>query len=73
MHQLKEKPMPTTLVTDSSLLERLTAAAKRGVSPAERRQQRLSFVYGNLPKGSDMTKHDVERALERLDQMEGRG
>lgn len=65
--------MPTNLVTDSGLLERLSAAAKRGVSPAERRQQRLSFVYGNLPKGSAMSKHEVERALERLDAMEGRG
>ena len=47
--------------------------AKRGVSASERRQQRLSFVYGNLPKGSAMTKHEVEKALERLDEMEGRG
>lgn len=65
--------MPTNLATDSALLERLTAAAKRGVSPSERRQQRLSFVYGNLPKGSAMSKHEVEVALERLDVMEGRG
>ena len=64
--------MPTNLVTDSALLDRLAAAAKRGVSAAESRQQRLSFVYGNLPKGSTMTKHEVERALAHVDQMDGR-
>ena len=65
--------MPPNLVTDTVLLDRLTAAAKRGVSAAERRVQRVSFVYGNLPKGSSMSKHEVERALERIDVMEGRG
>ncbi len=65
--------MPTNLATDRGLLERLTQAAKRGVSADERRQQRLSFVYGNLPKGSDLTKLEVEKALQRLDEMEGRG
>ena len=65
--------MPTDIATDASLLERLNSAAKRGVSAAERRQQRLSFVYANLPKNSDMTRLQVEKALERLDAMEGRG
>ena len=65
--------MTTNLMTDRGLLDRLSAAAKRGVSLEERRKQRLSFVYGNLPKGSSMTKHQVEQALERLDEMEGRG
>lgn len=64
--------MPTNVITDRSLLDRLSAAAKRGVSMAERRQQRVSFVYGNMPKGSAMTKHQVEKALERLDELEGR-
>lgn len=64
--------MPTNIVTDSGLLDRLSAAAKRGVSAAESRQQRVSFVYGNMPKGSTMTKHEVEKALDRLDQAEGR-
>ncbi|APR52386.1 hypothetical protein CA223_12505 [Sphingomonas koreensis] len=65
--------MTTNLMTDRGLLDRLSAAAKRGVSLEERRKQRLSFVYGNLPKSSSMTKHQVEQALERLDEMEGRG
>lgn len=65
--------MPTDIATDASLLARLKQAAKRGVSVAERRQQRLSFVFANMPVESAMTRHDVERALEHLDQMEGRG
>ncbi|MBB4837254.1 hypothetical protein HNP52_000305 [Sphingomonas kyeonggiensis] len=64
--------MPTNLVTDQNLLERLNAAARRGVSLQERRRQRVSFVYGNLPKGSAMTKMQVEKELERIDDTEGR-
>lgn len=64
--------MPTDIATDASLLERLSMAAKQGVTAAERRKQRLSFVYANLPRNSEMTRHEVEAALERLDAMEGR-
>lgn len=64
--------MPINLATDAGLLERLSSAAKRGISVEERRQQRVSFVYGNLPKGSSMTKHEVEQALGHVDRMEGR-
>jgi hypothetical protein len=65
--------MPTNLVTDQGLLQRLTAGAARGVSTEERRRQRVSFVYGNLPKGSAMSKMQVEKELERIDDLEGRG
>jgi hypothetical protein len=65
--------MPTNLQTDRNLLARLAAAAARGVSVEERRKQRLSFVYGNLPKSSAMTRNQVEQALDRLDELEGRG
>lgn len=61
------------IATDMNLIERLNAAASRGVSVGERRQQRISFVYANMPKGSDMTKSQVEQALNRLDNAEGRG
>lgn len=62
----------TAIATDRNLIERLTAAASRGVSAGERRQQRISFVYGNMPKNSSMTKHQVADALEKLDTAEGR-
>ncbi|MEO7466737.1 MAG: hypothetical protein ABIV36_06980 [Sphingobium limneticum] len=65
--------MPNEIKTDSGLLQRLAAAAARGVSLEERRLQRVSFVYGNLPKGSAMSRQQVEQALGRMDKMEGRG
>lgn len=65
--------MPTDIATDASLLARLKSAAQRGVTAAERREQRLSFVYANLPRNSNMTRHQVEQALEKMDAMEGRG
>ena len=68
----RSEPMPTNLVTDGGLLKRLTDAARRGVSASERRQQRLSFVYGNLPRNSGMTRHDVERELARIDEQDGK-
>lgn len=64
--------MPTNLITDTGLLDRLTAAAKRGVSAHERRLQRLSFVFGNLPRNSGMTRHEVERELARIDEQDGK-
>lgn len=64
--------MSFNVATDAGLLERLFAAAKRGVTPEERREQRVSFVYGNMPKGSPMTRHQVVEALDRIDELEGR-
>lgn len=61
-----------TLATDMSLIDRLTAAASRGVSAGERREQRVSFVYGNMPKGSSMSKLQVAQKLDELDGVEGR-
>lgn len=61
----------TTLTTDQTLLERLYSAASRGVSAGERRHQRVSFVYGNLPKGSTVTKQQVEKALDEMDKLDG--
>ena len=57
--------MPVDTKTDAAFVERLRAAAKRGLSVNEVREQRVSFVYGNLPKGSPMTRHQVKEALER--------
>lgn len=64
--------MPTEIVTDSGLLQRLAAAASRGLTLDELRQQRISFVYGNLPKSSSMTKHQVQEVLEGIDKADGR-
>jgi len=59
--------MPNEPKTDQGLLERLKEAATRTVSSREIREQRVSFVYGNLPKGVTMTREEVRKSLERMD------
>lgn len=45
-------------------LEKLAAEAlERGMTEEEYRQQKISWVYGNLPYDSDVTREDVEKAL----------
>lgn len=48
-------------------LERLLAESKsRPVTDEELRQQRISFAYGNAPKGSRLTKESVARAANAI-------
>ncbi len=61
----------TNVVTDTGFLDRLYAAASRGVSAGERRDQRVSFVYGNMPEGSTLTKRQVADALRAFDSVDG--
>lgn len=45
-------------------LEKLVAEAlERGMTEEEYRQQKISWVYGNLPYDSDVTREDVEKSL----------
>lgn len=55
--------MVDTLQTDPELLSRLRESAKTPISKQEREQQKISFVYGNLPKGSAITKERVEKRI----------
>lgn len=59
--------MTRILKTDAGLLARLRAAAGRTVSPAELHQQRVSFIYGNLPGDSAITRDQVEVAVRAID------
>lgn len=59
--------MPNEPKTDGKLLERLQRAAQHEMTVDELRRQRVSFVYGNLPENSPMTKNQVEAALARLE------
>lgn len=59
--------MPNEPKTDKVLLEQLKSAAKQPVSSEMIRNQRVSFVFGNLPADSSMTRHQVRAALERLE------
>jgi hypothetical protein len=56
-----------TLKTDPALLARLTKAATQPATKEELHQQRISFVLGNLPTGSQITREQVEAALARAD------
>lgn len=55
--------MPVNVKTDEELLKRLEAAATRALTRDELRRQRVSFVYGNLPTDSTITRHQVEQEL----------
>lgn len=57
--------MPEQPKTDPSLLARLAVAAKHEMTAEEIRRQRVSFVYGNLPHNSPMTRQQVASAIAR--------
>lgn len=60
--------MPTTEIkTDPKLLARLSAAVHTKISREQLRRQRVSFIYGNLPSDSSITRDQVECALEKLE------
>lgn len=59
--------MPEQSKADAALIERLVEMAKRRMSPEEVRSQRLSFVLGNLPFDSDVTRIEVEAAIGRYE------
>lgn len=55
------------LKTDEKLLARLTESTKHPVTKEELHRQRVSYVYGNLPKDSTITRKQVEDALARIE------
>lgn len=56
--------MPTDLKTDPRLLVSLAQAAKRQMTKDELRLQKISFVMGNMPKESTLTRKQVEDILD---------
>lgn len=62
-------PRPTKLSADEeAALERLKQAAGRPMTKNELLEQRISWVYGNLPSNSTITREEVAnriRARER--------
>ena len=53
------------LHTDAELLERLRLAAQRPMTREEVREQKISWVLGNLPFDSTVTRKEVEAAIDR--------
>lgn len=60
--------MIAAFATDERLLKRLYESAAKPVTKMELQRQRISFVYGNLPSDSEITR---ERVAERLEMNEG--
>jgi hypothetical protein len=54
-----------TIKTDPDLLQRLQDATGRPMTTDQWFEQCVSFVYGNLPYRSTLTKEDVRKILRR--------
>jgi len=45
--------------------ELVEQARDHTITNAELREQRISFVYGNAPKGSRITRESIEKSVDR--------
>lgn len=62
------RTMPTVKIkTDETLLRRLHDAARRVLTKNELHRQRVSFIYGNLPEQSTITRNQIEEALAKIE------
>lgn len=55
--------MIQALKTDPALLQRLQKSAGEPITKEELVRQRVSFVYGNLPTSSTITRDRVEEKI----------
>jgi hypothetical protein len=55
--------MIAALKTDRALLKRLEASAKKPITKKELAEQRISFVFGNLPSDSPITRERVAKKI----------
>lgn len=51
------------LKTDPELIKRLRESAAKPVTKEQLERQRVSFVFGNLPRDSTITREEVERRI----------
>jgi hypothetical protein len=49
--------------TDKKLLDSLRKSAGKAQSPADLKEQRVSFIYGSLDRESDVTRERIRQAL----------
>jgi hypothetical protein len=59
----REVMMTAALKTDASLIERLRKAAEKPITKDELARQRVSFVFGNLPDNSGITREQVSQKI----------
>ncbi|MGU3316299.1 hypothetical protein ACLBWH_12180 [Sphingomonas sp. M6A6_1c] len=57
--------MPHEIRTDAALLARLRKAATTVMTGDQLRKQRVSFIHGNMPHESTMSRDEIEKALEQ--------
>ena len=57
--------MPTEIRTDAALLARLQRAASAPMTSDQLRRQRLSYIHGNMPHESTMSRDEIEQALQQ--------
>ena len=60
--------MSLSVETDEALLRRLSEEATAQLSKEDLKKQRVSFVYGNLPNGSAISR---EMVVDRITENEG--
>ncbi|SUS04189.1 conserved hypothetical protein [Candidatus Defluviicoccus seviourii] len=60
--------MSLSVETDEALLRRLSEEATVKLSKEDLKKQRVSFVYGNLPNGSAISR---EMVVDRITENEG--
>lgn len=58
--------MVKEIKTDERLLRRLEALAKVSMTREQLTSQRVSFIYGNLPKTSTITRDQIRSRLETI-------
>jgi hypothetical protein len=59
--------IPNATKVDETLVRRLEAAAARELTSEELRAQRVSFVYGNMPQDSSLSRKEVVDALAKAE------
>ena len=59
--------IPTDIKTDSALLKRLATRVKTQVSREQLRQQRISYIYGQLPADGTITLEQIEAVLAKME------
>ena len=61
-------PKPKKLTAEEeAAIERLKQAAKRRMTREEIMEQRISWVYGNMARKSELTRDEVERLVRARD------
>lgn len=59
--------IPNNLKTDETLIRKLEESAKLPLTKEEARAQRVSFVYGNMPQDSSVSRNEIANIIARIE------